>query len=188
MMDKLSSDGFVQSFSDSPLDNEPLGENIYIEILAQATDYVYIFTPYLIIDNELQTALQLAAKRGVDVRIVTPGIPDKKLVFRITRSNYLPLLKAGVRIYEYTPGFMHAKSFVSDNKLALVGTINMDYRSLYLHFECGTILYNSKTIMDIKKDSIETISLSNEIRIEDTNKGFFTRILDAIIRLFAILF
>lgn len=181
-------EGFVQPFSDTPLDNEPLGENIYIEILSQARDYVYIFTPYLIIDNELQSALMLAAKRGVDVRIITPDIPDKKLVFRITRSNYRPLLNAGVRIYQYTPGFMHAKSFVSDDKIAVVGTINMDYRSLYLHFECGVVLYKDPTIMEIKEDSLQVIEMSREIEINDMSQNFFARVLDAIMRVFAILF
>ena len=185
---KHDSGGYVQPFSDSPLDNEPLGENIYIEILSQARDYVYIFTPYLIIDNELQTALCMAAKRGVDIRIVTPGIPDKKLVFRITRSNYLPLLRAGVRIYEYTPGFMHAKSYVCDDKIGVVGTVNMDYRSLYLHFECGVILYRNKSLIRLREDSLDTIQKSTEIFIEDIDKGFLSRVFDAILRVFAILF
>lgn len=179
---------FVQPYADSPLDNEPLGENIYIEILSQAKDYVYIFTPYLIIDNELQSALQLAAKRGVDVRIITPGIPDKKITFRITRTNYPPLLNSGVRIYEYTPGFMHAKSFISDDKLGVVGTINMDYRSLYLHFECGVFIYSKAILENLKDDSIETIKLSKEITLDDINQGLFSRIVDSILRLFAILF
>lgn len=186
--ENIVTDGFVQPFSGTPLDNEPLGENIYIEILSQARDYVYIFTPYLIIDNELQSALMLAAKRGVDVRIITPDIPDKKLVFRITRSNYRPLLNAGVRIYQYTPGFMHAKSYVSDDKIAVVGTINMDYRSLYLHFECGVVLYRDPTIMEIKEDSLQVLEQSREIKINDLKQGFFARVFDAIIRVFAILF
>lgn len=180
--------GYVQPFSDSPLDDEPLGENIYIEILSQARDYVYIFTPYLIIDNELQSALCLAAKRGVDVRIVTPGIPDKKLVFRITRSNYMPLLKAGVRIYEYTPGFIHAKSYVSDDDIGVVGTINMDYRSLYLHFECGALLYGHEVLKDLKKDALETFHVSKEIKKGDLKETLPARIFDALLRLFAILF
>lgn len=184
----FSQKGYVQPFSDSPLDDEPLGENIYIEILSQARDYVYIFTPYLIIDNELQSALCLAAKRGVDVRIVTPGIPDKKLVFRITRSNYMPLLKAGVRIYEYTPGFIHAKSFVSDDDIGVVGTINMDYRSLYLHFECGALLYGHEVLKDLKKDALETFGVSREIRKEDLKETAVARTFDALLRLFAILF
>ena len=184
----FESEGFVQPFSDSPLDGEPVGENVYIEILSQAREYVYIFTPYLIIDNELQSALCLAAKRGVDVRIVTPGIPDKKLVFRITRSNYMPLLRAGVRIYEYSPGFIHAKSYVSDDRIGIVGTINMDYRSLFLHFECGTLLYGGKTLISLRDDSLGTISASREIKAEDLNQGFFASLFDAVMRVFAILF
>ncbi|MDF2801616.1 MAG: cardiolipin synthase, partial [Anaerocolumna sp.] len=137
-LSKSDSVGFVQPFSDTPFDNETTSENVYIELLSQAKKYVYIFTPYLIIDDEMKYALTMAAKRGIDVRIVTPGIPDKKIVYRLTRSNYAPLIKSGVRIYEYTPGFIHAKSYVCDDELAVVGTINMDYRSLYLHFECGT--------------------------------------------------
>ena len=165
-----------------------MGENVYIEILSQAREYVYIFTPYLIIDNELQSALCLAAKRGVDVRIVTPGIPDKKLVFRITRSNYMPLLRAGVRIYEYSPGFIHAKSYVSDDTIGAVGTINMDYRSLFLHFECGTLIYGGKTLINLRDDSLETISVSREIKAQDMNQGFFASLFDAVMRVFAILF
>ena len=184
----FESEGFVQPFSDSPLDGEPVGENVYIEILSQAREYVYIFTPYLIIDNELQSALCLAAKRGVDVRIVTPGIPDKKLVFRITRSNYMPLLRAGVKIYEYSPGFIHAKSYVSDDRIGIVGTINMDYRSLFLHFECGTLLYGGKTLISLRDDSLGTISASREIKAEDLNQGFFASLFDAVMRVFAILF
>jgi len=188
VLKSFQQEGFVQPFSDTPLDQEPLGENIYIEILSQAKDYVYIFTPYLIIDNELQSALCLAAKRGVDVRIVTPGIPDKKVVFRVTRSNYFPLIRAGVRIYEYTPGFMHAKSFVSDDHIGVVGTINMDYRSLYLHFECGALLYGQEALMDLKKDSLETISKSKEIHLKDIKKGPLYHFVDALLRAFAILF
>ena len=142
--------GYVHPFGDSPLDNETVAENVYIGILSQAKHYCYIFTPYLIVDDEMKLAITLAAKRGVDVRIVTPGIPDKPLVFRLTRSNYVPLLKAGVKIYEYTPGFIHAKSYVCDDEYAVVGTINMDYRSLYLHFECGTFLYRNDAVLDLK--------------------------------------
>lgn len=185
---EFTDDGLVQPFSDTPLDHEPLAENIFIEILSQAKDYVYIFTPYLIIDNELQATLKLAAKRGVDVRIVTPGIPDKKLIFRVTRSNYMPLLKAGVKIYEYTPGFMHAKSFVCDDKIGVVGTVNMDYRSLYLHFECGVVLYENDSIIDLKNDSLETVAVSKEIKEEDMKEGLVSRVFDAFIRLFAIMF
>lgn len=184
----INSNGYVQPFSDSPLDNESTGENIYIELLSQAKRYVYIFTPYLIIDNEMKSALCMAAKRGVDVRIVTPGIPDKKIVYRLTRSNYAPLLKADVKIYEYTPGFIHAKSYVCDDEFAVVGTINMDYRSLYLHFECGTFMYKTKSIMDLKNDSIETISKSKEVKLDQCKYGFLGKLLDSVLRVFAPLF
>lgn len=128
-------DGYVQPYGDTPLDEEYLGENVYLNVINGAKRYVYFMTPYLIIDSEIQTALCLAAKRGVDVRIITPGIPDKKMVWDLTRSYYPDLLAAGVRIYEYTPGFLHSKVCVCDDQLAVVGTINLDYRSLYLHFE-----------------------------------------------------
>lgn len=153
----------VIPFSDSPLDNEHVGETVYLEVLSQAQDYVYIFTPYLIIDNEMQTALCTAAKRGVDVRLVTPGIPDKKVAYRLTRSYYPALLRAGVRIFEYTPGFLHAKSFVADDKIAVVGTINLDFRSLYLHFECGTLLYGGRAVADLKEDCLATMQQSREV-------------------------
>lgn len=127
----------------------------------------------------------MAAKRGVDVRIVTPGIPDKKIIYRLTRSNYDPLLKAGVRIFEYTPGFIHAKSYICDDEIGIVGTINMDYRSLYLHFECGVLMYRTQAVKDLKKDSIETIKASREVSIEDTKKGVLVRFFDALLRLIA---
>jgi len=176
-------DGVVQPYSDSPLDDEAVGENVYLEILSQAEDYVYIFTPYLIIDNEMKTSLVLAAKRGVDVRIVTPAIPDKKIVFRLTRSYYEPLIKAGVKIYEYTPGFIHSKSFVCDDRIAVVGTINMDYRSLYLHFECATLIAGASSVMDVKKDCLETFEKSRLIRHEDCRRTFFGLLFDAVLRI-----
>jgi len=178
-------DGIILPYDDSPLDNEQRGENIYIDILAQARHYVYIFTPYLIISEKMIYALKMAGKRGVDVRIVTPAIPDKKVVHRLTRSYYNYLLKSGVRIYEYSPGFMHAKNFVSDDEIAVVGTINLDYRSLYLHFECATLLYNSSAIKDIKADAIDTMTQSREIFLKDTKKSIPGRGLDALLRLFA---
>ncbi|MBR7148272.1 MAG: cardiolipin synthase [Firmicutes bacterium] len=185
-LSEFESDGFVQPFSDSPLDDETLAETVYMELLAQATDYVYIFTPYLVIDNEMQTALCTAAKRGVDVRLVTPGIPDKKMVFRLTRSHYQPLLEAGVRIYEYSPGFLHAKSFVCDDKLAVVGTINMDYRSLYLHFECGTLFYGSQLISQLKEDALHVFEVSSEVkRNESRRPNLFKDVGNAILRVLA---
>lgn len=175
-------DGYVLSFSDSPLDNESVGESVYTDMLYQAKDYIYITTPYLAIDSELQTALCMAAKRGVDVRMITPGIPDKKLVYRLTRSYYPTLLRAGVKIYEYTPGFIHAKSFVCDDKLCVVGTINMDYRSLYLHFECGTLMYNNPEIKQVKKDDLETMEKCRKVELSDMKTNFLGELFDSFLR------
>lgn len=175
-------DGYVLSFSDSPLDNESVGESVYTDMLYQAKDYIYITTPYLAIDSELQTALCMAAKRGVDVRMITPGIPDKKLVYRLTRSYYPTLLRAGVKIYEYTPGFIHAKSFVCDDKLCVVGTINMDYRSLYLHFECGTLMYNNPEIKQVKKDDLDTMEKCRKVELSDMKTNFLGELLDSFLR------
>lgn len=180
--------GWVQPFGDSPLDGEPLSENVYIDILSQAEDYVYINTPYLAISNEMQTALMTAAKRGVDVRIVTPGIPDKRIVYALTRSYYLPLLQAGVKIYEYTPGFIHAKSYLCDDRIGVVGTINMDYRSLYLHFECGTLMYECDALSSLKSDCEDIFSVSRRVLISDCRRDFPHRLLQAVLRVFAPLF
>ena len=178
-------DGYVLPYGFNPLANELIAENVYLNIINNATDYIYIFTPYLIIDNEIINALGLCAKRGVDVRIVTPGIPDKKIIYNITESYYKILIEQGVKIYEYTPGFIHAKVFVCDDKIATVGTINMDYRSLYLHFECGSLLYNSKEIKEIKKDAIETIEKSKNVVLSNMKTSIFKRILSAILRILA---
>lgn len=190
--ERPATDGFIQPFGDSPLDGEAVSVGVYIDILAQAKDYVYIFTPYLAISDELQLALCSAAKRGVDVRMVLPGIPDKKIAYRLTRSYYGPLLRAGVRLYEYTGGFIHAKSYVCDDELAVVGTINMDFRSLYLHFECGVLMYGSSAVAELKKDAFETFERSTEIRPEDRIKtpvkAFFGALLDSVLRVFAPLF
>ena len=175
-------DGYVLSFSDSPLDNESVGESVYTDMLYQAKDYIYITTPYLAIDSELQTALCMAAKRGVDVRMITPGIPDKKIVYRLTRSYYPTLLRAGVKIYEYTPGFIHAKSFVCDDKLCVVGTINMDYRSLYLHFECGTLMYNNPEIKQVKRDDLETMEKCRKVELSDMKTNFIGELFDSFLR------
>lgn len=180
--DVFESDGIVQPFSDTPLDDENLGENVYLEVIAQAEKYLYIYTPYLILDNELRTALGLAAKRGVDVRIVTPGIPDKRIVFRLTRSYYLPLIRSGVRIYEYTPGFLHSKSFIADDKIGVIGSINLDYRSLYLHFECGTFLVGCSALRELKEDCEETFTECRRIRAEDMRTNFFSLLFDGVLR------
>ena len=178
--------GFVQPYSDTPLDGEALGENVYLNIINRAKRYVYICTPYLIIDNEMMTALCLAAKSGVDVRIMTPGVPDKKMVFLLTQSYYEQLLEAGVRIYEYQPGFLHAKSFVCDDEVAVVGTINLDYRSLYLHFENGIWIYKNAVIEDILQDFLETLHYCDPISVEFCkNRNVVIRAFQSILRLFA---
>ncbi|MCL2217413.1 MAG: phospholipase D-like domain-containing protein [Defluviitaleaceae bacterium] len=186
--DLPDTDGFVLPFGDSPLDYSQLGEDIYIDILNQAERYVYIFTPYLIISEKMIHALQMAAGRGVDVRIVTPGTPDKKFIFRLTRSYYSYLLKAGIKIYEYTPGFMHAKSFVCDDEIAVVGTINLDYRSLYLHFECAVLMYQSSAVADIKEDALKSISESREVFPTERKWSIsndLSDLLDSVLHLFA---
>jgi len=148
--------GYVIPYADNPVDNENVGENVYIDILNQAKEYVYIMTPYLILDNEMLTAITFAAKRGIDVRIILPHIPDKRYAFVLAQANYKALLEAGVKVYEYTPGFVHAKLFVSDNERAVVGSVNLDYRSLYWHYECSTYLYQGSVIQDVYKDFLDT--------------------------------
>lgn len=155
--------GFIQPYGDSPMDREDTGENVYLNMIAHAKSYIYIFTPYLIIGSEMTTALVNAAKSGIDVRIVVPSIPDKKLVYLLTRSNYAPLIHGGVRVYEFTPGFIHSKCFVVDDVYAAVGTINLDYRSLYLHFECGAFMYRTKAVLQVKEDTLKTFAESKEV-------------------------
>ena len=161
--EEFESDGFVQPFCDTPLDEEIVGENVYLNIINKAKRYVYICTPYLIIDNEMMTALCLAAKSGVDVRIMTPGIPDKKLIYSITRSFYHNLVQDGVRIYEWTPGFCHAKMSVADDCMATCGTINLDYRSLYHHFENGCFMADCDAVLDIRRDMEQTLEQCREV-------------------------
>ena len=140
-----------------------MGENVYLNIINQAKRYVYIATPYLIIDNEMMTALCLASKKGVDVRIITPGIPDKKLVFLLTQSYYQQLLEAGVRIFEYTPGFIHEKLMVSDALYAVIGTINLDFRSLVHHYECAVWMYRTSAVAEAYDGFIKTLESCTEI-------------------------
>lgn len=153
-------ENYIIPYADSPLDSENIGKQVYINAIDRAESYVYIATPYFIPDSELLGAIKFASKRGVDVRIILPHIPDKKIAFYIAQSYYPVLLKAGVKIYEYEPGFIHSKMLVSDDELAVVGTINMDYRSLYLHFENAVLLYGCDCISNIKDDFIETFKLS----------------------------
>ena len=181
----VKADGYILPYGENPLDDEIVGENVYLNIINQAKKYVYIFTPYLIIDSEMISAITLASKRGVDVRIVTPGIPDKKIVFTLTRSYYKMLKKDGVKIYEYTPGFLHSKVFVCDDNIATVGTLNLDYRSLYLHFECGIYIYESKVIEEIKKDALDTMEKSHLVSEKECDFGFIKSIFQAILKLVA---
>lgn len=183
---EIYNDGYVVPFMDNPLNEEIVSETVYMNLIQSAENYVYINTPYLIIDNEMATCLCNAAKRGIDVRILTPHIPDKRIVWSVTRANYIPLVEAGVKVYEYTPGFVHAKSIVVDDILSVVGTINLDYRSLYLHFENGLWMYKSKAISDIKEDYINTLKKSKEITKEDIKKiSKHKRIYRSVLKIFA---
>ncbi|MEG0314704.1 MAG: cardiolipin synthase [Erysipelotrichaceae bacterium] len=163
---KVRSDGFVQPFDDSPRDQELVGESVYMNMINYAKKYIYINTPYLIVDHEIVFSLISAAKRGVDVRITTPHIPDKAYVHIMTQSYYERLISAGVKIFEYKPGFIHAKSFVCDDEVAVIGTINLDYRSLVHHFECGVWLYKSSAIKALYNDYIKTQKICIEVTIE----------------------
>ena len=153
-------------YCDSPLDEDKVGEAVYMDMLYRATDYVHIMTPYLILDGELETALRFAAQRGVDVTLILPGIPDKKVAYALAKTHYKSLTEAGVKIFEYTPGFVHAKVFVSDDQKAVVGTINLDYRSLYHHFECATYLYKADCIPAIEQDFQATLAKCRRVTAE----------------------
>ncbi len=181
----VESDGFVQPYADSPLDLENVGEHVYLQIINSAKDYLYITTPYLIVDDSMISALCLAAKSGVDVRIITPEISDGRWVHFTTRSYYRELIAAGVKIYEYTGGFMHAKTFVSDDAVATVGTTNLDFRSLYLHFECGVWMYKSRAVAEVKEDFLKTVVASRLISAKECRCNVFLRVLQDIMRLFS---
>ena len=183
-------EGYVQPYGGGPVPmyERHLAEDVYVNIIGAAHDYLWITTPYLIIDYRMRQALILAAKRGVDVRIVTPHIPDKKIAFGLTRSNYMALIKGGVKIYEFTPGFVHAKMFLADDKVGTVGTVNLDYRSFLYHFEDGVVLYNTPALKDIKQDFEETFTASQLQSEEDAKKSPVWRWLCEIAKIFAPLF
>lgn len=182
----IADDGFVQPYCDSPSDDEPVGETTYINMISRAKRYIYICTPYLVVDNEIMNALASAAKSGVDVRIVCPHIPDKWYVHLVTRSYYSPLLRAGVRVYEYTPGFIHSKTFVCDDVYGICGTINLDYRSLFLHHECAVWMYKSSAIGHMKAAFLDTLEKSGEINLDDyRRRPWIVRLGQSLLRVFA---
>lgn len=178
-------DGFIQPYADSPLDNETVGEEVYLQMINSAKEYLYITTPYLILDDKMAGALAAAAKSGVDVRIITPHIWDKALVHITTRSFYRSLIKEGVKIYEYTPGYIHSKNFVVDDSIAAVGTINLDYRSLFLHFECGVLMCGSDVINDVKSDFLDTLEKCHQMTADECKSNVFVRLFQELMRLFA---
>lgn len=183
---ELSMEGFVIPYGDSPLDQETVGELVYLDIINTARNYVHIMTPYLILNYELVQALQFAAKRGVETIIIMPHIPDKEYAFLLAKAHYEELIRAGVQIYEYTPGFVHAKVFTSDDEKAVVGTINMDYRSLYLHFECAAYIYRNEVIKDVERDFMETLAKSQVITLEECrNYPWYKKLAGRVLRLFA---
>lgn len=170
-----TSKGFVIPYGDCPLDSDKVGEQVYIDILNRARRYVHIMTPYLILDGEMENALKFAAERGVDVRLILPGIPDKHIPYALALTHYGSLMAAGIKIYEYTPGFVHAKSFVCDDREAVVGTINLDYRSLYHHFECAAYMYGTNCIADIERDFQKTQAKCRTVTRESIKKEKFSR-------------
>ncbi len=178
--------GFVQPFDDTPLDNEPVGDTVFFNLITKAKRSIYIMTPYLVISDKLISALTVAAKSGVDVRIVTPGTPDKKYVFTVTRAHYQDLIAGGVKIYEYTPGFLHAKVFCVDGAYAVVGTVNFDFRSLYLHFEDGVWLYRADCVEQVAQDFERTFPLCHRVSMAECRSyPLHKRLGGAILRLFS---
>ena len=179
------SDGYVQPYADSPIDEENVGEHVYIQIINRAKEYVYINTPYLVVDTNILSALSLAAKSGVDVRIITPYRWDKWIMAITSRSYYRRLIQAGVKIYEYSNGFIHSKAFVSDDKVATVGTTNLDFRSLYLHYECGVWMYKTSSVAKVKEDFINTLPVCREITLKDCSRNAIQRVIQDVLRIFA---
>lgn len=181
-----ATDGYIQVYADGPMNMDEICEMSYMGLINCASESIHITTPYLILDNEMQTAICHAAKSGIDVKIVLPHIPDKKLVFAATRSHYRALLKAGVKIYEYTPGFIHAKSLIADEKACILGTVNFDFRSFYLHFENSVLAYKSSCVADCEADFLKTVEKSEEITLDDINKrGTLYRLLQVFLKLFS---
>ncbi len=166
--------GYVLPYGDCPLRSEKLGERVYLDILNRATGYVHIMTPYLVLDGVMENALEFAAERGVDVKLILPGIPDKKAAYALAKTHYRRLIDSGVKIYEYTPGFVHAKVFVADDREAVVGSINLDYRSLYHHFECAAYMYDTNCIPHIEEDFQQTLDKCRRVTYETIRKEKLT--------------
>lgn len=183
---RASTRGYVIPFADTPTDSERVGQTVYMQMINQARDYVYIMTPYLILDGAMVTALCQCAKRGVDIRILQPQIPDHKYAYVLAQRHFKELMDAGVKIYSYTPGFIHAKVFLADGISAVVGSINLDYRSLYLHYECGAYLYKVKMIADIRQDFDKTFEISHFMTEEDLRKeSLLSRLAGVVLKVFA---
>ena len=176
--------GYVQPYVDSPLDFEAVGRTVFSNMITRSRKRVWIMTPYLIIDDGMAETLTNAAKAGIDVRIITPGIPDKKHVYEMTRANYPALLEGKVRIFEYTPGFIHSKLFLADDDIAAVGTVNLDFRSLYLHFEDGVWIYRGNCMEQIRQDFDETFPMCREVTAEQAREvGLLRKLYRAVLRL-----
>jgi cardiolipin synthase len=178
-------DGFVQPYAASPLEKDNLSEGVYMQIIGNAKKYVYIMTPYLIVDNNMLSQLTIAAKTGVDVRIMTPYHWDKRIVHFTTRSYYRELIRAGVKIYEYTPGFLHSKTFVCDDEIATIGSANMDFRSLYLQFECGAFFCGTNVVGEVRDDFLQTVSVCKAITPDDCKCNAVVRFMQDVFRLLA---
>lgn len=182
----IDSGGYVQPYWDCPWDEEPVGQSVYLGLINRAKRYIYMTTPYLVLDYETTNALKNAVKSGVDVRILTPHIPDKRVVFELTRGHYEELLQAGVRIFEYSPGFIHSKNFVVDDTYGTVGTVNMDYRSMFLHFEDGVLLYSTETIRELRQDFLDAQAESEEISLEWCKRvSYVRRLIRSVLKVFA---
>ncbi len=178
--------GLVQPYGDDPLGKERAAENVYLNLSSQAKHTLWFMTPYLIISDEVIRALGLAAKRGVDVRLIVPGVPDKKTVYQVTRSYFAGLASQGVRIYTYTPGFCHGKMCICDGELVSIGTSNLDYRSLYLHFENNVLLWGTPAVKDIEKDFEETFRVCKEVTEKyRSGRGAMLMVWQCLLRLFA---
>ena len=178
-------DGLVQPYGDSPVDSEILAQNVYLNIINQATDYIYIYSPYVVIDYEMTRALSLAARRGVDVRLVVPAVPDKKIVYALTKSYFPELMENGVKVYRFTPGFVHSKVFVSDDRQAVVGSINLDYRSLVLHFENACMFVDHPVIPSVKADFEGTFPRCESVSVKERRFDMLYDLYLGLLRLFA---